>query len=376
MKILHVGKYYPPRRGGMETVLRDLAEGCLEAGCEVRVITAGEGPVATRHPLGGRPEARLTRLAVPAVVNSQPVTPGLAAALRREIRDFAPDLVHLHLPNPLAALTWLALEAWPGMELPPLLVWYHADITRQRLGRSLLAPLVRGILARAAGVSVSSEGLRASSAHLARLGDRVRVIPFGIDPRPWIDVRPARNGPFLFVGRLVRYKGLATLLEALRILPEAELVVVGEGPREGALRKAARQPGLAGRVRFAGSLDRRALAEEMATARALVLPSVDRSETFGLVQLEAMAAGLAVIVSDLETGVARVGEPGTTCLAVPPRDAGALARAMDELRSDPDRVRDLGEAGRRLFLARYTRDPMIAALLAWYREILGAEVLR
>lgn len=358
----------------METVLREIALGCLERRCQVRVLAAGDGHSPASEPLGPEGDGRLIRLPVAGVYHSQPFTPSLGTTLRREIRQFEPDLVHLHLPNPLAAFTWLAMSAWPGLDCPPLLVWYHADITRQRVGRLVVAPLVREVLRRAAGISVSSASLRESSPFVRPHADRTRVVPFGIDPRPWSDVEPEGGGPFLFVGRLVPYKGLRILLEAVGRVPGAELVLVGEGPMAEEIRATADQPGLAGRIRLAGALDRADLAALMARSRAVVLPSVDRSETFGLIQLEAMAAGLPVVVTDLDTGTARVGEPGVTGLAIPPGDVGALAEALGRLQDDPELGLSLGRAGRRLYTERYTRTTMIDGLLAWYEEILGAGV--
>jgi rhamnosyl/mannosyltransferase len=236
------------------------------------------------------------------------------------------------------------------------------------------APLVRRLLRRAAGICVSTAALKEASPFVRPHADRTRVITFGIDPAPWCDVTPRGRGPFLFVGRLVPYKGLGVLLEALARVPGAELVVVGEGPLAEEIRRAGGRPGLAGRVRLVGACDRAELAGLMAEARAVVLPSLDRSETFGLVQLEAMASGVPVIVSDVETGIARVGEPGVTGLVVGPGDADDLARAIATFQDDPDLARAMGEAGRRRFARHYTRELMIEDLLRWYDEILGAEV--
>jgi glycosyltransferase involved in cell wall biosynthesis len=373
MRILHAGKYYPPFMGGMETVLRDLAEGCLDRGCDVHVVTAGEGPEERsediRGPRTGR-TGRLVRMGVHGVVNSQPLTLSVAGVLRREIAEFQPDLVHLHLPNPLAAAGWLALEAMPGLSLPPLAVWYHADITRQRVGRLLVEPVVRACLAKAVGISVSSKSLATSSSVLAPLADRVRVIPFGIEPQPWTDVQPGPGANILFVGRLVSYKGLGVLLESLARLPEGSLVIVGDGPERQSLERQAKQLGVSGRVRFAGTLSRADLADEMSAALLLVLPSLDRSETFGLVQLEAMAAGLPVVSTDLATGVSEVGHDGETGLVVPPGDAPALADALGTLLKDPGRATAMGAAGRQRFLDQFTREVMVDHLLAWYDDLL------
>jgi glycosyltransferase involved in cell wall biosynthesis len=373
MRIIHIGKYYPPYLGGMETVLRNLTEGLLDRFCEVTVLTAGDGPLDHEEilvgPNSGR-TGRLVRASVYGHLNSQPLTLTLMSLIRREIAHFKPDLVHLHLPNPLAAAAWLALTVGRSMDPPPLAVWYHADITRQRVGRFLVQPIVNACLKQSAGISVSSATLADKSPVLAPWRDKVGVIPFGIDSSPWGEVVPTLDGPFLFVGRLVPYKGLDVLLEALARVPEAELVIIGEGPLQSSLTDQAASSGITGRVHFAGPMDQTGVADHLSRARALVLPSVDASETFGLVQLEAMAAGVPVIASDLPTGVREVGEPGRTCLLVTPGDAGALADAMISLQNEPDLVVNLGTAGRVRFQERFTRETMLDRLLDWYSTLV------
>jgi len=373
MKILHIGKYYPPVLGGMETVLRNLTEGLLDRSCDVTVLTAGDESTDREEtvtgPESGR-QGRLIRAGVCGRLNSQPLTFTLPGLIRREIAWLKPDLVHLHLPNPLAASAWLALSCSPAGELPPLAVWYHADITRQRLGRWLVKPIVDSCLKQAAGISVSSATLAEKSPVLARWRSRTKVIPFGIDPWPWLDVTAGLDGPMLFVGRLVPYKGLEFLIRAVARLPETELVVIGEGPLAEPLAKQADQAGCQSRIRFVGPMDQTGVAAHLTRARALVLPSVDSSETFGLVQLEAMAAGVPVIASDLPTGVREVGIPGETCLLVPPSDDLALAEAMGRLQDDLALARRLGEGGRRRFRECYSRDIMIDRLLTWYSTLI------
>ena len=379
MKILHIGKYYPPYRGGMETALANLAEGLLDAGCEVSLVTAGDRRTDQCEvicgPQSGR-TGRLVRAGVRGVFNSQPVTPGMVGLLRRELDLFRPDLVQLHLPNPLAAAAWLALEATGAPHRPPLTIWYHADITRQRLGRRLLSPVLNRCLARAAGISVSSTALADLSPVLAPYRQKVAVIPFGIQPQPWLGVVPQLDGPFLFVGRLVGYKGVAGLFEALAAVPGAALVVVGEGPLRETLRKQGERLGILPRVSFVDTLDENGIAGHLGRARALVLPSIDASEAFGLVQLEAMGAGVPVIATDLPTGVPEVGVAGVTGLLVPPGDSQALAAALSRLHGDQALARRLGQAGRERFRSQFTRATMIARLVAWYAEILQRETTR
>ncbi len=376
MKILHIGKYYPPYRGGMETVLQNLAEGLLDAGCEVSLVTAGHRSVDSREMIRGPETGRegtLLRAAVRGVINSQPLTPGLVGLVRREVALFQPDLVQLHLPNPLAAAAWLGLVSTGLPGRPPMVVWYHADITRQKIGRLFLQPLISTCLSQAAGICVSSGALVDGSPVLHPHRDKVAVVPFGIAPRPWLDIAATGTGPFLFVGRLVPYKGVEVLFEALARVPEASLVIVGEGPQKAALLALGRRLGILERVEFAGTLDEAGIATRMASARALVLPSVDASETFGLVQLEAMAAGVPVIATDLPTGVPEVGDPGRTSFLVRPGDSMALAAAMERLQADLSLARRMGQAGRERFCSLYARERMIADLLAWYGTILARD---
>lgn len=360
----------------METALQNLAEGQLDAGCEVSLVTAGHGSLERQETIWGpktlRP-GRLARAAVLGVLNSQPVTPGLVGLLRREMALFRPDIVQLHLPNPLAAAAWLGLRA-TGMPVScAMTVWYHADITRQRLGGRALQPLIRACLRQAAGISVSSQSLVDRSPVLSDHRSRVAVLPFGIASSPWLGVEPKGTGPFLFVGRLVPYKGLSVLFEALNRVPGAQLVIVGDGVQSETLVRLAESLGLLDRIAFVGTLDEVGIAAHLTVARALILPSIDASEAFGLVQLEAMGAGVPVITTDLPTGVPEVGVAGETGWLVPPSDPLALAAAMQSVLDNPDEARRRGQAGRARFEARFTRAVMTDRVVAWYSGMVAGQ---
>jgi rhamnosyl/mannosyltransferase len=371
MRILQIGKYHPPVKGGMETVLGLIGAGLTARGHELWTVAASRGgeEIGEAEAAG---RGHVVRCRALATIASQPLSPSLPGALRRVLREARPEIVTLHWPNPLAAV---ALR-WARRELPPdarLSVWYHADITRQRLGAVLLRPILSGLLDRADGIAVSTASLRDGSPLLAGRADRVAVIPFGIDTADWaLPTRPG-EGPFLFVGRLVYYKGLELLLDALAEVPQARLEIVGDGPLRDALATRAAAPGLSGRVRLHGELDDGDLRGVMARCGALVLPSLRRSETFGLVQIEAMAAGLPVISTQLPTGVAEVNVHERTGLLVPPGDRAALAGALRAVTADPARARRWGEAGRARVRKRFDHRRMVETLEGWYASLLDGE---
>jgi len=369
MRILHVGKYYAPHKGGMETALRLMAEGLLAEDHDVRVLVAGHARRTVRDDLPGAPGA-LIRAGVAGRWNSQPLTLGLAVELKRQIRDFEPDVVHLHTPNPLACSAWLLAARTARRAGSRLAVWHHSDIVRQRLGAKLVGPMVRRCLGQAHGLCVSSRQLRQTSRELEPWREQVAVIPFGIDMAPYEELQPTGGGAFLFVGRLVPYKGLETLLTALGRVPEARLDIVGNGPLRERLARRLREEKLAHRVRLLGEVTDSQLLRLLEASRALVLPSRDHSETFGLSLLEGMAAGLPLIASDLPTGVRDLARPGQTGWLVRPGDPEDLARTLSTCLAREDEARRLGAGGRALVRRQFTRARLAQDLAAWYESLV------
>lgn len=353
MKVLEIGKFYPPQRGGMETVLHDLSVGLVRRNHRVRAIVAATGEDAVLETLDG---VEVRRLGNWGTIRSVPVCPSLPSEVRTSLRDFDPDVVHLHLPHPLGAVAWLLAR-----DARPLVVTYHSDIVRQRALGALYAPIGDRVLRRAASIHVTSEALAAQSRTLARWRDKCHAVPLGVDTEHWSRPAPGRVqewiddlGPrfVLFVGRLVYYKGIDVLLEALRG-NDVRLVIAGEGPMRTEWETLSKVLGLAERVRFLGEVSSETLPALYAAARAFVLPSQAPSEAFGLVQLEAMAAGLPLVVARASEGVVSVHEDGSTALLVDRGDVEGLRDALQRVHDDDDLARRLAEAGRRRVRAFY-----------------------
>ncbi|MDB4947869.1 MAG: hypothetical protein JWM27_518 [Gemmatimonadetes bacterium] len=365
LRVLHIGKFYPPHLGGMETHLQALC-GRLAEHVDVRVLVSADGRRTTREVAGGVP---VTRVGTPATLASAPINPGMA----REIRGADADMVHLHHPNPTATLSYLA-----SGHRGPLVITYHSDVVRQRVLGAAFGPLLEAVMRRATTVIASSPDYLASSPVLRRHAARCRVVPFGIRPedfeRPDPEaVRRLREayGPrvVLGVGRLVYYKGFQYLVRAMGGL-DAHLVLAGAGPERAALERLAGEPGIAGKVTFAGTPAD--LVPLYHAADVFVLPAVARSEAFGLVQLEAMASGMPVVNTAIDSGVPFVSRHGQTGLTVPPADSAALADAVRTLLDDAPLRAGLGAAARRRVRTEFSQDAMVRRTLDVYRDAARA----
>src|SRR3954471_17609754 len=354
MRILHLAKYYWPRSGGMERVVQGLAEGAAVLGHQVEVV-AVETVGRAGRPM--RQRSSVTRAFSLAALRAQEIAPGyIAAAWKRA------DIIHVHHPHPLADVACL-LRA----RRTPVVVTQHADSRR-----GIYSPATRLVLWRAAAVVVPSRAHLALSSELAGHESKVEVIPFGIDQTRWEVVPPPPPGGApraIFIGRLAAYKGLDVLLRALERVPELRLDIVGAGPEGPRLRTLAQALAVTDRVRWYGEYPDEDLPRRMADADFLVLPSVTVEEMFGLVVLEAMAAGRPVITTAVPSAVREVNVPGVTGLEVPLRDVPALARALETLSRDSERRRSMGEAGRKRVAERFTQTAMAAKHIELYERI-------
>ncbi len=203
--------------------------------------------------------------------------------------------------------------------------------------------------------------------HLANNGvARRAVVPLFTTLAPRAGTGHAARRRVVFAGRVVRPKGLHVLLRAMRLLSDAELVVCGEGFQLDAARRLARRLGIRERVNFKGWLAAEQLAQELADASVVAVPSL-WPEPFGLVGIEALAAGRPVVAS-AAGGVRDWLQHGVNGLLVRPGHVRGLADALRELLADPARQGAMGEAGRALVATRFSPDHHVEALLDGYRD--------
>lgn len=316
----------------------------------------------------------VTRVATFGQAGSVPLAPTFAAHLRQS----KADVMIVHEPNPWALLS-LRL-APPRM---PFAIWFHSDVVRPALQyRLFYAPVARPAYEQAARFVVSSPALAEASPVLKHYAERVTVIPFGINADAWNattaitrragDLRASAGRPIvLFIGRLVRYKGVDVLIRAASTLP-VRLVIVGDGPMGEEWTRLAAAHSDRAVIEFTGPLPDDEVKAWLRASDALVLPSITTAEAFGMVQLEAMASGVPVVSTRLASGVPWVNRDGETGLVVPPRDVAALRRALERLVADPDLRARLGSAGVARVRSEFSMETMADRLVALCHTVAGS----
>ncbi|MFH0889600.1 MAG: glycosyltransferase [Candidatus Aenigmatarchaeota archaeon] len=332
MRIVHITKYFGGI-GGVETYTKSIAEAARDKGNEVTIICASEKNVRKEKTENG---IKIIYLPEITRIMNAPITKQIVTELAR----IKPDIIHLHIPNP-----WGEVNAFLYKIVNPkvkIIATYHSDV----VGYSLLMKtlsflrtlyLVPSLSLFCSRVIATSDNYISGSLALRMVGKKVVVIPLGVDTSKF---SPAQKSGgkfcFLFVGRLIPYKGLEYLIKAAGILKLSDkkftIKIVGDGKLRKNLEKLARLLNVSDVVKFTGSVGNKDLPGVYRNCDAFVLPSVYKTEAFGISQLEAMASGKPVISTNIRgSGVSFVNKDGVTGFVVRPKDEIALANAMMKL---------------------------------------------
>lgn len=374
-KVLQVNKLYHPITGGIERVVQQIAEGLNDRTDMKVLVCQRKGKTATEEVNG----VWVRRSSSFGVLASLPISFSFLLELRRLSKDR--DVMHFHMPFPLGDLACL-LSGYKGK----VVVWWHSDIVRQKKMMKLYRPLMERFLKRADVIIVATEGHIEGSAYLKPYRDKCVIIPFGVekeiyeDSTKWLEGQKEieaertksqnqnEETKFLFVGRFVYYKGCKILLEAFKDVKDARLTMVGNGPMEEELKQLVAQYGLQEKVEFLGNVTEEQLREEYKKCDVFVLPSIVRSEAFGLVQIEAMSYGKPVINTNLPSGVPYVSPHMETGLTVEPENVEELFRAMKWMVENKEQRLEMGRKARERVEQEYTVEKMLSTVEVVYRS--------
>jgi len=372
MKILHVGKYYPPEMGGIESVLYECVQGLRRLGHEVDVICATNDPklAGFEMEIGG---ARIYRYHSYGTCFRTSLAPGLVRKLRQIKDDY--DAISIHMPNPLPVF-----GLFGAGHLPPLILHWHADVSNYGFAYKCYSYLERFLLDRCHAVVVATQAHFTTSPVLSGYPGKIREIPYGITVADLHASRLARvpileqfaGKKIIFaLGRFVPYKGFNVLIRAAALLPDDHVVIIGgKGPEHEACGRLIEQLGLASKVKLAGMIPTSELGAYFQACSVFCLPSVSQAEAFGVVLIEAMSFGKPVLASELGNGVDIVVGHGETGLKVPAGDPALLAQSLVSLIDDEERYARFSLRAKVRFEKEFTSDIMSQRLADLYQETL------
>lgn len=344
LRILQVNKAYYPHVGGIESLVKQYSEelGKFD-GVEVKVLVCRDDRGRTyRETVNG---VDITRAGSLGTYFSCPLSFSFIRLFRKMTKEA--DVIEIHVPFPVADIA-LMLSGFKGR----VVIAWHSDIVKQKKLMLLYKPFMMKMLRRADCIIAATEGHINGSDYLPQFREKCRVIPYGITPEDYLSVRRRPviselcNYPgsvkVFFTGRLVYYKGVDVLLKAFKNVKGCELFIAGTGELEYSLKQYAETHRIDSRVHFLGFLPDEKLRQAYADCDIFVLPSVAKSEAFGIVQLEAMIYGKPVINTALPSGAPCVSIDGQTGITVPPLDSKALADAINRLAADRELRESLG----------------------------------
>lgn len=363
-KIIHLGKYYFPIFGGIETATQNLAEAGVKLGFSVTCFTAGNKRCFPRkYELNG---VEVHRAATFGHVLSTPLAPGML-----QFRRYKKLVLHVHLPNPIAEISAF-FHLFLNRGRCELIPFFHAMPFRgQGIGKWWFRFVTRPLLRRANTILVSSRYVINAFPAMEEFRSKITVAPFVTKVASEAQVTQwwsKKQKVVLALGRLVPYKGFLELLDAWKDHDQSgyQLVIIGEGPLLGRLNEKIRELGL----NSVAILPRCSEEEKLRwfqRAKIFVLPSVNESETFGIAAQEAMAHGLPVITTDVNTGLQELAQKGN-CGAIASRgDSRSLAKALEKLlRYDDFTLERVGQKNRAFVEQNFSPE----SLLNLYQDLL------
>jgi len=364
MKILMLTPYFYPHTGGTEKYVKDLSGQLVKNGHDVTVISCNVPRAKKAKKEEIIDGVKIKRLSAIDFLYYLPIT----LSFRLKMLE-GYDVVHIHCP-PHSFVRTVA-----GKTKVPVVTTFHCDITvtDQFFGIPIPRFITSGFeammnwyadrfLPKVEEIICTSESYASTSPVMKNFPRN--TIPIGVYhdkldesiKKQGIDPLKDKKKQILFLGRLAANKGVKYLVSAMpKILeahPDAKLIICGEGEEKPSIESQIKGLGLEGSITFYGTVNLDTLAMLYATSSVFVLPSINRLEAFGIVQLEAMACYTPVVASDIP-GVNSVMDIGKSGLLTPIQNPDAIAAAVIKILKDPELLKSMGARGRHLVETKY-----------------------
>ncbi|MGM0609129.1 MAG: glycosyltransferase, partial [Candidatus Muiribacteriota bacterium] len=372
MKITQLGKYYYPFKGGIENHLKNLTEMLVEENHEVKVIVFNSGIFSSKVK---KDNFSIVRCGKFFELFSTP----FSLRMLWELLFDKSEIIHLHAPNPSAHI-YLSIALKFKIKKPKIVITHHSDIVSQKFLYKIYKPMLQKLYAKADAIIVATEYHIKYSDILKKYENKVKVIPYGINIEEFginseikKRVRKVKKSVHnkkivLFTGRLVYYKGVSNLIDAFKQpeLNEAVLIVIGTGPYYSTLKAQGMENE---NIIFIPEADDMQLKTFLHACSVFVLPSTEKAEAFGIVQLEAMACHKPVISTNLDSGAKSININNETGYIVEPGNPTELKEAVLKILNNAEKSQKMGENAYEHVKNKYSSRKCMLKIMQFYKEL-------
>lgn len=372
MNILFWNQQYLPEIGGVEILTQRLGTRMMAQGHHVTVITGARTSLSPLETIDGIDVHRFPFLEALDPRGGDPLTnfgklTGIISAVSSIKRAIRPDIIHVNVSDPSPFFHLRSESAWNC----PVVLTFQAAVDSPIFGRSgVLQSLMKNARAM---IAHSHAAARNVAHHTGTAESNIQVIPPGVPAEDFTARGPvnARERPtFAVLGRVVDYKGIDTVIDAVDLLKgKVQVLIIGDGPHRARFQQEVETRGLSDLVWFEGLVEDAERRELLKRSWAIVVPS-RHEELFGMVAVEGSLSGLPVIASRIG-GLAEIVIEGTTGFTVSPGSATELASAMEKLADNPAMTNEMGCAARVRALSEYTIDRTLEQYLSIYEKCLS-----
>ena len=368
LKILQLGKFFPIR-GGVEKVAYDLMIGLSEQNIRCDMMCAASQGKNRVIPINEYANVICCHTWFKAAATM--ISPAMIHTLWKRCRNY--DIIHVHHPDPMACLA-LLLSGYKGK----VVLHWHADIQKQKILLRMYRPLQQWLLQRADLIVGTTPVYLKESPYLQDVQQKTVCLPIGVKAMQPIresvekikNTYPGKKIVFS-LGRLVAYKGYWHLVEAAKYLSDEYVVLIGgTGALKGELEREINEFGLANKVMLLGRVSDEDLPAYYGACDVFCLSSVQKTEAFGIVQIESMSCGKPVVATNIpQSGVSWVNAHGVSGLNVEPGKAEELARAIEEVTQDETTYQKYATGAANRYKELFTQEQMIDKCIKIYTRL-------
>lgn len=368
MKILNIVKYYDPCQGGMESVVKNIVEGIVDISKDsIFSVYSNNHLRKFKKEIINKNRITIIKEITPIYIKSQPLNLRYPS-LKKMINEN--NVIHHHYPFP--TMEFALLKNIKILENKKFIITWHANIKNSRWSwiEKFYNPIIKKLLDRADYIVVTSPQLFEASDILKQYKEKIKVIPLSFDPK--YSISEGKKYPLdekkelLFVGKLRKYKGVEYLIKAIENLP-VRLTIVGNGEELEILQQQVKDLSIHEKVRFIVNANDNQLSEVYKNSDLFILPSINEAEAFGVVQLEAMANGLPVINTYLDSGVPFVSLNNISGITVNPKCSESLESAIISIMENKE-IYELFSSNAIERASLFSRKKMSESYLELYNE--------